>query len=421
MFGVYIGSLSPLSMKAIHKLTLLSISHYAAKSHKGLLKLILPLLVTVIHLQAAAQCVVQTTIYDTTVVGTGTQLDPPYEFTLPKFDPSVGTLLDVRLVSIVTLSYSFTIENDDNASKTYGVRINREDMLSGPDGFESDFSHLSPKINYSLAATDYVEGSGPDFFSQAPVFILNQDTAINEVLHNTADFMGVGDVSFSYSSDVGAAISGGLKATLKGDAQDAVRFMVIYTYCDNSNTLADDIRSFTAVRQNDIINIRWLVANEQPGTTYELMKSVNGENYTTVKTFNASVQNNGSGEYAYQYVPAPGEAGKITFRIKQTASDGKSSYSELRIVDLADLKKSGLRLFPNPSRSGNVTIIFPQSGSWQVELYNAQGQMLRRFQENNNIFVSLASSQNKLQRGQYIVRVTNKKTNDLFTQRLIIE
>lgn len=415
------GSLPPSPMKAIHELPQLSTGHYAATSRKGLLKLVLPLLITVIHLQAAAQCVVQTAIYDTTVVGSGTQLYPPYEFTLPKFDPSVGTLLDVRLISIVTLSYSFTIENDDTSPKTYGVRINREDMLSGPEGFEADFSHLSPKINYSLAATDYVEGSGPDFFSQPPVFILNQDTAINEVLHSTADFMGIGDVSFSYSSDVGSITTGGFKATLKGDAQDEIRFVVIYTYCDNSNTLADDIRSFTAVRQNDIINIRWLVANEQPGTTYELMKSVNGENYATVKTFNAGVQNNGSGEYAYQYVPAPGESGKITFRIKQTVNDGKSSYSELRIVDLADLKKPGMRLFPNPSRSGDVTIIFPASGSWQVELYNAKGQMLRRFQENNNIFVSLATAQNKLQRGQYIVRVTNKKTNDLFTQRLIIE
>ncbi len=411
-------------MKAIHKSTLLQLpGRYPVKPRKRALINKLPLLILaiILYVQAAAQCVIQTNIHDTTVIGSGTQQNPPYQFSFPKFDPGLGTLLSVRLVSVVTLSYSFTIENNDVANKNYGVRINREDLLWGPDGFETEFLHTSPRTNYLLAASDGIAGSGPDFFDQSPIFILNQDTAINEEIYNTADFMGAGDVNFTYSTDVGTTMTGGFSVTLQGDAQDEVHFMVIYTYCDNSITLADDIRSFSAIKQNDIVYIRWLTANEQPGTTYELMKSVNGESYTAVKTFAADDQSNGSGEYAYQYVPVNGESGKITFRIKKTGSDGKSTYSELRVVNLDDLKKSGLRLYPNPARGSDVTIVFPDAGPWQLELYNQKGQLALRRQENNTLLTTISTTQNKLPKGHYIVRATNKKNNALYTQRLIIE
>lgn len=379
------------------------------------------------RLQVTAQCVENTLAYDTTVTGTGTQSEP-YQFTFPKFDAATGTLISVKVISIVTLSYSYTIENlDVNAGKSYGVKINRDDLITSSvapaEGLE--YTYTGPKQTIPLAAADATPGSGPDFRNVPPKYILNKDTAINAVLYNTSDFMGLGDVSFEYSSDVGATISGGLTIDMNGDAQDEIKFMIVYTFCNENIPLASNITAFTAAKKNDLVDIRWLTNNEQAGRQYELLKSIDGRAFTSVEKFNAAPDMMQAGNYKYNYIPQPGEKGKITFRIKQTDADGNVEYSTIRIVDLGNAeKKPGIRIFPNPSPSGrDITIVLDDHtpGDWQVELYNVKGQLLQRQQEYHTLVSKISATKTKLPSGLYIVRAFNKKTNEEFVERLIIQ
>src|SRR5690606_25367551 len=130
-----------------------------------------------------------------------------------------------------------------------------------------------------------------------------------------------------------------------------------YTYCSNI-LLSTDIRSFTATRKEEDIYFQWLTANEKPGTSYELLKSTDGKNFTPVEQF-TGYSLTGSGRYSYSYVPDENEKGKMVFRIRQTDARGNIRYSVLRVVDLGSMERSaGMRVLPNPYRNGDITIKF---------------------------------------------------------------
>lgn len=102
-----------------------------------------------------AQCSAATSAtisYDTVVTGTG---NSEYTFTFPKFDASMGTLLDVTISSTVNLTYDFRLENLENVRiNTYEVRLVRDEEISGISlGTPIDNSFQKTYGSYSLGAT----------------------------------------------------------------------------------------------------------------------------------------------------------------------------------------------------------------------------------------------------------------------------
>ena len=90
---------------------------------------------------------------------------------------------------------------------------------------------LSPLTNsyqkqygfYSLAGSDGIPNSGPDYTQQGPLYVMNQQ-AINYTVSNTADFFGSGPVMFDYTTSTYSAAQGSINNNLDGSAQDAVIF-----------------------------------------------------------------------------------------------------------------------------------------------------------------------------------------------------
>src|SRR6476661_1571414 len=80
-----------------------------------------------------AQCTtLSTTVsYDAVVTGSGNDM---YTFSVPRFDASLGDLLEVHLTSEVTIIYSYNVENrDTRLVPNVRVRVVREDEISSPD------------------------------------------------------------------------------------------------------------------------------------------------------------------------------------------------------------------------------------------------------------------------------------------------
>src|SRR5687767_8432957 len=116
--------------------------------------------------------------YDSTVVGVGRA---PYLFTFPKFNPALGTLTSVRIQSVVSIQYNFTLENLDYAPKTLRHRFFRYDDITSP---SASFSHSgefeSPNYSFSMVpAHDGIVGSGPDVVASGPLAVITGDTLVN--------------------------------------------------------------------------------------------------------------------------------------------------------------------------------------------------------------------------------------------------
>jgi len=79
------------------------------------------------------------------------------------------------------------------------------------------------------------------------------------------------------------------------------------------------------------------------------------------------------------------------------------------------------KLYPNPSTNGNFTLQFHNSirADWQVEIFNSTGQLISRKQFNNVLRADV--NDNHLPKGIYIVKATNQKSQETFSDRLLVK
>lgn len=194
------------------------------------------LLCTIVPASAMAQCgTLRTVTYDSTVSGLGTTGGTPFNFSFPQFDGGLGTLMEVQLVSQITLSYKYDIENTLNVNRNHRLRIERYDEVTSPVlASPLNMSYITPWRNHNLSASNGITGSGPDFTSVAPFYIVNNYTMINETHYNTADYIGAGSVAFDYNTYMFRTNDPATGAVINNDASnDAIRFSISYVYCDN--------------------------------------------------------------------------------------------------------------------------------------------------------------------------------------------
>jgi hypothetical protein len=371
---------------------------------------------------ASAQCSSPSTeSYDTTVTGSGNDF---YNFTFPKFNPVTGTLTEVNVDATITLIYGFQLENNGvGPVNNYRVRLTRNDDVSSDD-------LLTPLSNeqqnnygpFSMTGTDNVAGSGTDFITRGPLYAMNQQEIKNTV-YNTANFMGAGQVNFDYASTSFASLIGSASVSYTGSVQDEVTFKITYNYCP-AIVLASDITSFTAGRLTDgSVDIKWITKNEKTNRKYELQKSTDGRVFRGVTEFVAQTGSTETGSYRHSYKVQPDENNKtLYFRLKLVDGGGGSEkYSAIRAVKLTSADRAQPILYPNPAK-GVTTLNFNNKnrGNWEVEILTISGQVVQRHFFNNALLAKLNTT-NDLHRGLYMVRSTNKTTQEQFVQRLLIQ
>jgi hypothetical protein len=356
--------------------------------------------------------------YDTTVNAFGNAL---YSFTFPQFDPTLGTLLDVKINTKVTLVYNFKLENGEiNPVANYRVKVFRDDEISSS-ALRTPLANSYQKQYgpFALAGTDGVLGSGLDFTQQGPLYVMNQQN-INYTLSNTADFFGTGAVTFDYTTSTYSAAQGSINNTFDGSAQDVVKFNITYTYCPQI-ILAADITSFKASKVNDaVIDIKWITQNEKNNRNYELQKSTDGKTFRGVAQFAATAAQTGS--YSYSYAVQPTDNNKtVLFRIKQVEESGTARFSAVNAIKLSNKTGSQPTIYPNPAK-GAANLLFSNTkrSNWEVSVYTVSGQLLKRYNFANALTGKINTTQ-EYEKGIYMVKSLNKTTQEQFVQQLLIQ
>jgi hypothetical protein len=354
--------------------------------------------------------------YDSSVVGVGRA---PYVFTFPKFNPALGMLTSVRVQSVVSIQYSFTLENLDYSPKTLRHRFYRYDDITSP---AASFSHSgefeSPNYTFSMVpAHDGIVGSGPDVVVSGPLAVISADTLVNRIVFNTAAFMGPGNVSFNYATDGDVNLTS--STGYFGSTTDVIKFNISYVYCSaaalTSNTInlnAENAGPVSAM-------VKWNTSNESQAQSYEVMLSADGKKFTTAAVVQAngnSVNNAGTYQYRYDFT-SPVQF--LYFRIRQINSDNKVELSAIKRVTWQNLGRS-IHFIADLSGSFiNTYLPGADGGRWNVDLLGANGQLLQRNQIGTNVNETIAIKQ-KLQNGVYIIRAVNNSTKEQITQKIII-
>lgn len=135
------------------------------------------------------------------------------------------------------------------------------------------------------------------------------------------------------------------------------------------------LTSFTAVPQGKAVAVEWTTATELNNAGFEVQRSTNGLDFTTL----ARVDGAGNSQLAnsYRYLDAAPLATLAYYRLQQTDFDGKTVYSPVVAVQAAGRALATLSVYPNPTAE-RATLEWDASAASPVQwrLTNSLGQLV---------------------------------------------
>lgn len=342
--------------------------------------------------------------------------------TFNRFNPTIGTLECFRLSSFITTVLEFDLYNKENFPDTYLFESFRRSRFSGPEGFVQ--SNNSPTKDYGPFDLDPV-----DPMSTTDEVHIGPDTVFKGYYQQryqvgSGSYLGAGTVSFDYLNTSTTTLldgSSNYDLFVRGYTRMSVR--LTYFWCP-SIILSSSIKSFTAIKDNNRVNLNWLVQNEEANSIYELQMSRDGRQFNGIGKLKSTDISEGNASYDFQYLPEQAATGKMYFRVKQVNAAGKATYSVVRFVDAGrnGEKPGDITVYPNPVKN-QVSVQFgkPLNGNYKVQLVNLTGQVvyqrIHNMNNNNSILFDIPGTP----AGIYYLRASNTQGNETFTRKLTVQ
>lgn len=175
----------------------------------------------------------------------------------------------------------------------------------------------------------------------------------------------------------------------------------VYRNLSNGTSMPVSWLTFTGKQVHGNVQLNWSTASELINSHYEIQRSNDAINFSSVGRVNAAINPDVTNYYQYlDYYPLPGVS---FYRLKQFDLDGKFSYSSVIQINGVDAKE--FNAFVNVA-SGTLQVRIPQSASsvCLLYLYDASGRLIAKRQVltgRNDIDFSQSDS------GMYFVQVVS--------------
>jgi hypothetical protein len=139
-----------------------------------------------------------------------------------------------------------------------------------------------------------------------------------------------------------------------------------------------DFLSFYAMKSGNDAKLSWSVAGDETNSHFEVLRSVNGRNFTSVQRVNAL--GNGSTNNSYEAIDinlSKLNSREVFYQIAQFDKDGTKTLSPVRKLSVDGLGKS-VTAFPNPARtSTKVVVDAPEAGKGSLIMRDATGRQVQ--------------------------------------------
>lgn len=183
------------------------------------------------------------------------------------------------------------------------------------------------------------------------------------------------------------------------------------TVIDGGN-LPITLASFNANRNHSNVDIRWTTSFEQSAAQFEVQSAVVGKEFSTIAVIPASNMESGS---SYTYIDRTARKGTIQYRLKMVDFDGSFTYSEIRTLR-GQGSISDFKVFPNPSNGAGKIMLPEVSEEADIQILDNSGRVLRSINLSNGNSAQFTD----LQKGMYMIRVTDKKSGEKTTKKLTV-
>ena len=155
--------------------------------------------------------------------------------------------------------------------------------------------------------------------------------------------------------------------------------------------------------------VKWQVNNVQEGSVFNVERSVNGTDFTTINRFSESETKSAS-SYIYEDSRVPGDVQAVFYRIKINEPSGWTYFSWLVKVNNKTIKQALIDYTTVQGQSLLTSLQIPEKGIYSVSLISMNGAVLqqRAIDLEAGVHV-LALPLNDLAHGTYVVRLTNNQ------------
>jgi len=181
--------------------------------------------------------------------------------------------------------------------------------------------------------------------------------------------------------------------------------------------LAVKFSSFKAIQLKDRITLSWQTASEQNNSGFEIQRKLSGADYRAIGFVPSKTTTGNSNlllDYNYDDMDNLSRTGQLFYRIRQVDLDGKSSFSEVRLLNNHS-EKIEILIYPNPSR-GSARVILPTGiGAVDITLNNSEGKAIRKWDR-----VVDQLQLNQLTPDIYLLRIIVKETGAVQAYKIIV-
>lgn len=174
---------------------------------------------------------------------------------------------------------------------------------------------------------------------------------------------------------IGGTGTGSVTTTGTVTSNSVSAFNNTFTLGSTAYVLPLSIISFTGNRAGNYNALHWVIANEVNVLRYELQRSTDAVNFTTINIQNAK-NNNGTALYNYDDVAAM--QNKIYYRLKCIDNNGQEKYSGIVIIAADQNSRKDLYVIKNPVND-KIDIYAGEQvkGMYTYTLANATGQTVQ--------------------------------------------
>ena len=188
--------------------------------------------------------------------------------------------------------------------------------------------------------------------------------------------------------------------------------------CPSGGPLPVTLTDFTAVAGKGGVLLNWATASEENNAGFEIQKSVTADFAAIGFENTKAINGNSSSTLSYDFVDKNTTAGISYYRLKQTNLDGRFTYSEIRKVYGNNDKSHPVLIAPNPAVNKITHILLPFSfGQTDIAVINVSGVTVKAIRNSYQKNIELAG----MPSGIYMVKVTDRLTNSVYTEKLIVQ
>ncbi len=174
----------------------------------------------------------------------------------------------------------------------------------------------------------------------------------------------------------------------------------------------DDPNSSLRGTKQSVENI-WTTANEINVSHFNIQRSKDGKNFTTIGKINAK----GFSYNEYSFTDNSPSFGDNYYRIESIDKDGKMNYTEIKKLTINN-SSLNINIYPNPAK--DIVNIECKEGMKEVKVFDYLGREISHFVRNDGNIHRLSLNIHHYAKGVYVVQITTAK-GEVKSEKLIVE